>query len=668
MKQRRNWKFYLFCLIFASMPLSAQIQETQLLQDIVVISVKDSNLLDKSAGTVQALTDKLLEQTPGVTLIKRGNFAQEPTIRGLNQGQMTISIDGMRIFGACTDRMDPISSYVEPNNLESYSVQFSPDENSIAATLGGGIDFRLKKATLNSPKKFSGLLGGGYEWNAHAFQTLGALEYSGKKWAVRVNGLYRSAQNYKAARQQTIHFSQYEKWNAGASFTFQLNEKNTLFVDYIQDEGYNIGYPALTMDVKFAKAKIGAITHMYENQQKKLFSVLSKWYFNAINHAMDDSQRPDSLVPIRMDMPGVSYTAGYFTEMKWRLKEKHLLHIKWNTFYNQMHAEMTMYPVIGNEMFMLTVPDVGRFSAQISVNDRFYFHPKMSWLFGATAEVGHAFVTSQLGRQTVDIIVPNLHEQTKFLWNAFMGMDFELHKNVHWDVQVSKGMRQATSQELFGFYLFNRMDNFDYLGNPALKTEQSLNLTSSVHFKKSIFSLETRVFAYWLQNYIAGKIQSNFSAMTVGANGVKQYVNLKSAYMVGGELALSVVPFTGFTLQSINSYTYAWDFRQEALPYIAPFKTINSIAYQIKGYHLKLESISAAAQRHVSVFYGEKSSPAFSILNFYIHKTFSLPRSVALDVQLFVTNLTDANYYEHLDIIAIPRQGMSVGIKITLLF
>src|SRR5690606_32905015 len=134
------------------------------------------------------------------------------------------SIDGMRIFGACTDRMDPISSYVEPNNLESYSVQFSPDENSIAATLGGGIDFRLKKATLNSPKKFSGLLGGGYEWNAHAFQALGALEYSGKKWAVRVNGLYRSAQNYKAARQQTIHFSQYEKWNAGASFTFQLNE------------------------------------------------------------------------------------------------------------------------------------------------------------------------------------------------------------------------------------------------------------------------------------------------------------------------------------------------------------------------------------------------------------------------------------------------------------
>src|SRR5690606_7757114 len=108
MKQRRNWKFYLFCLIFVSMPLSAQIQETQLLQDIVVISVKDSNLLDKSAGTVQALTDKLLEQTPRVTLIKRGNFAQEPTIRGLNQGQMTISIDGMRIFGACTDRMDPI--------------------------------------------------------------------------------------------------------------------------------------------------------------------------------------------------------------------------------------------------------------------------------------------------------------------------------------------------------------------------------------------------------------------------------------------------------------------------------------------------------------------------------------------------------------------------------
>src|SRR5690606_7184341 len=153
---------------------------------------------------------------------------------------------------------------------------------------------------LNAERKFSGLLGGGYEWNAHAFQTLGALEYSGKKWAVRVNGLYRAAQNYWAARKQIVHFSQYEKWNAGATFVFQLNKKKQLWVDYIQDEAYNIGYPALTMDVKFAKAKIAAITHQYTNYDRKLYSISNKIYFNYIDHAMDDSSRPDSLVPIRM--------------------------------------------------------------------------------------------------------------------------------------------------------------------------------------------------------------------------------------------------------------------------------------------------------------------------------------------------------------------------------
>lgn len=663
-----KWIIYLFVWMFSLIHLSAQIQETQLLQDVTVISVEDSSLLDKSAGNVQVLTDKLLEQTPGITLIKRGNFAQEPTIRGFNQGQMTISIDGMRIFGACTDRMDPVSSYVEPNNLERFSVQFSPDQNSIGATLGGGIDFRLKKPQLNAERKFSGLLGGGYEWNAHAFQTLGALEYSGKKWAVRVNGLYRAAQNYWAARKQIVHFSQYEKWNAGATFVFQLNKKNQLWVDYIQDEAYNIGYPALTMDVKFAKAKIAAITHQYTNYDRKLYSISNKLYFNYINHAMDDSSRPDSLVPIRMDMPGFSYTAGFLSDLKWNLKEKHLLKANLAAYYNQIHAEMTMYPTIGSEMFMLTVPDVGRFSMQASFSDDWFISDKVSVQLGGLLEFSMTNITSNLGRQTVDILEQGKYGQSKWIWNAFAGASFRWHKNVKWAFQFSKGMRNATSQELFGFYLFNRMDNFDYIGNPNLKTEQSLNFNTNLSYKKGFFAIDVRAFAYWMQNYIAGKIDSNYAAMTVGANGVKQYMNIKNAYMLGGELALAFYPIKNLKIQSVNTYTRAWDHHRNALPYIAPFKSINSISYSIKGWHFTLESITAATQNHISSFYGEKHTKAFSILNFYTHKAFHVAKHYKIDVQVFVTNITDANYYEHLDVFAILRQGISFGSKITFVF
>ncbi len=646
----------------------AQIHETQQLEEVKIVDVADSSMLNTSKSSVQQLTDQLLAATPGITLIKRGNFAQEPTIRGFNQGQITLSIDGMRLFGACTDRMDPISSYIEPNNLGSISTQFSPNGNSVASTLGGGIDFQLKKPIVNDSKKISGLLGGGYEWNAHAYQTLGALQFSGKKWGFRINGIYRSAQNYWAANRKEILYSQYQKWNAGASFVVQLKKNHLLYIDYLQDEGYHIGYPALTMDVAFAKTKIAAVTHVYENQDKKMYHAQTKLYFNYIDHAMDDSRRPDSLVPIRMDMPGFSYTAGFFTELKWRLNQHHLMKAKWSSFYNQIHAEMTMYPTTGSEMFMLTIPDAGRFSSQLSVHHTWFLSNKISMESGITAEISYAQITSQLGRQTVDILAAKSYSQSRFLWNAFVQWDFFLHKNVKWNVNISKGMRQATSQELFGFYLFNRVDNFDYWGNPNLKTEQSLNLNTSVGYKKGIFSLESRFFGYWIQNYIAGEIIASASAMTVGASGVKQYVNLKNAYIFGGEIALALQIYKGLKITSVNTYTHAFDFRREALPYIAPFKSVNSLSYHIKGYHFTLESVTAAAQRHISSFYGENASKPFSILHFYAHKTFVLPRKLQLDVQLFVTNITDANYYEHLDVIAIARQGRSFGTKVTLLF
>ena len=44
-------------------------------------------------------------------MVKRGSYAWEPLINGMATERTVITIDGMRIFGACTDKMDPITSY-----------------------------------------------------------------------------------------------------------------------------------------------------------------------------------------------------------------------------------------------------------------------------------------------------------------------------------------------------------------------------------------------------------------------------------------------------------------------------------------------------------------------------------------------------------------------------
>src|SRR5690606_2930789 len=99
----------------------------------------------------QLSTDKILDHVPEVQMIRRGNYAWEPTIRSLNSGQINVTIDGMHIFGACTDKMDPVSSYIEPTNLAQLSVNVGADGANYGGGIGGGIDFKLTGATPGAP-------------------------------------------------------------------------------------------------------------------------------------------------------------------------------------------------------------------------------------------------------------------------------------------------------------------------------------------------------------------------------------------------------------------------------------------------------------------------------------------------------------------------------------
>lgn len=635
----------------------------------ILIQGQKKNSKEKSSAQLQQSTDKLLSTTPGITLIKRGNFALEPTIRGLNAGQINTTIDGMQMFGACTDRMDPISSYIEPTNLEKIQLSTAPNGDQTGSAIGGGINFALMKAQLNASKKFSGKLGAGYQTNANNIQTLGTFQYSTKRWALLVNGIYRKADNYQAANQREISFSQFEKWNAGANLVVALNENNRISLDYIQDEGYNIGYPALTMDVAFAKAYISAFTHSYENKARKLRSIESKFYFNFIDHAMDDTKRPAEMVPMHMDMPGTSRTFGMYSKAKYLLNSKHVLTFQVNAFQNNLHAEMTMYPDIGSEMFMLTIPDGQRRTYGLNAADTWFVNDKLKALYGGRIELNQSDIITEIGRQTLTSFYNGEAAQTRITGNVFAQANYKFSKKVSVYGGVNYAQRPPSLQEVYGFYLFNRVDNHDYLGNPDITDESSISGNLGVNLKYEKFAVSIEGFVNSFSNYITGLVLPEFSNMTIGADGVKQFDNIESALLTGGELTLKWNPIKVLTVQSVNSYTYGIDEVGGFLPYIPPFKSINSVKYHHKGWNVKLEYVGAFAQNNVSTArYGEGTTPAFNLLNFAVQKHIDLKKDRALHTEFGVENIFDTPYYEHLDVLKIQRQGVNFVIRTTFVF
>ena len=53
-----------------------------------------------------------------------------------------ITIDGMRIFGACTDKMDPVTSYVEVSNLSEATISSGQQGSCHGNTINGSIDLK----------------------------------------------------------------------------------------------------------------------------------------------------------------------------------------------------------------------------------------------------------------------------------------------------------------------------------------------------------------------------------------------------------------------------------------------------------------------------------------------------------------------------------------------
>src|SRR5690554_2619536 len=188
-------------------------------------------------------TDNILERSGRISLIKRGNFAFEPVLNGMGTDRMNLTIDGMKIFGACTDKMDPVTSYIEPNNLKNFSIQNGAGGSKFRSSIAGSINMETTGATITGSGPWTGEVGAGYNSVANGINGLLSLNKSGDKWAINANGVYRKFDSYKAGGGDEVPFSYFEKWNGAFSGKYMPSERDLISLDVIIDEGYNIGYP-----------------------------------------------------------------------------------------------------------------------------------------------------------------------------------------------------------------------------------------------------------------------------------------------------------------------------------------------------------------------------------------------------------------------------------------
>lgn len=267
---------------------------SQKLTEVIIIGNSDINFLkeNKALGSL----DGYLEQSNSINMIRRGAYAWEPMLNGMSMERRIITIDGMRIFHACTDKMDPVTSYVDNTNLSRAIVANGQFGSQYGGTVAGSIDLELKQSGFQPKNELSGSAFAGFESN-NKQQIYGAtLNYSGNRFFSDVDVTYRDAENYKAGHKSGLNnevkFSQFTKYNVSAITGFRINKNQDLRATLIYDKATDVGYPGLPMDVSLAEALIASAQYSHRHLTEHLHLWETKVYFNTITHLMDDSPRP----------------------------------------------------------------------------------------------------------------------------------------------------------------------------------------------------------------------------------------------------------------------------------------------------------------------------------------------------------------------------------------
>ena len=640
-------------LLLLAIPLLADttISQPRHLDEVVVVSNRQGG--KRSVKGQVASIDEHLSQLSHVSLVRRGSYAWEPMVNNMPTERVSTTIDGMKIFYACTDKMDPVTSYVESGNLQSISLNSGLNGNPQATgNIGGALDLRLRKAGFDADSFHLSSMAG-YELNGH-LQVYGAdAAWSSQRFYINGGVFYRHADNYKTGRGDVLPFSQFHKLNAFSNLGYRLTNRDILEGVLIVDHAGDVGYPALAMDVKRADAFITSLAYRHTWAEGLFDSWETKIYYNHIIHEMDDTHRPDVL--IHMDMPGRSTTAGFYSLLS-GVVGQHGFQFNADGYYNRLFADMTMYLGGAAPMYMVTWPDVRTLNTGVAVSDDITLPHRQSLYVSAKLAWQQQTLRDKEGYEALKVFFPGMLDY----YHQFTGRiaaSYNWHPD-HWQLSVGMGWgsRAPTVTEAYGYYLNNTFDQYDYIGNPRLSNESAVEANATVRWLPTgDFSLTADASVFSFSNYIIGVSEPRLSAMTIGAEGVKVYANLSRATIANASLTSRWRISRRIDFEGSMGWALGRDDEDDALPLIAPFNYSARIGYTYKTLQLQAELKGHARQSNYAAKYGETLTVAWAICNLSAQY-----RSAQFTLRGGVENVFNRLYATYADWNNIPQKGRNL--------
>jgi len=652
------WKLFtipVLCLgtVVHAQHISRQPDSTHILDEVNVNAVVNKQIETEMKMAVSV--DEFLASSDNISFIKRGAYAWEPLLNNMSTERSTVTIDGMHIFGACTDKMDPVTSYVESNNLSTIDIKSGQEGSLHGATVAGSMDLKRRTTPFGLRKKWNGAYQTGFEFNNQQFFNLGNVSYSGNKFVADGSISFRKAGNYTDGHHDEVRHSQYNKFNTSLALAYKTSPLSSVRVDALFDQAKDVGFPALPMDLWLSRAIITSAAYKQLFEEGLVRAWDTKVYFNAIEHYMDDTQRPENLV--HMDMPGWSTTYGLVSKANLK-KDNYGAEIQLNAYNNLSIAEMRMYPQDRSKrtMFAYSWPWVTTRFAGLSMNNFWDISERSQINLGGS--LGLNYNRSKYVEFNWIFHPGTPSEKTRVLPSLHAGYQLDI-QSFHFSGGLGYGHRAPSVSEGYGYYIYNSFDRYDYIGNPDLKNEISYEANASAGFKNDRMGITAKVNYFYIQNYIIGRILSLGSPMNYQSVGVKGYTSLDHAQVFNISLNAHYHIFKQLHGEGMLTYARATDDQGGNLPFIRPLSYQASLHFMHKQFGFQTSLNGDFTQINYSPAYGEDQTPAYTVWNVSADYTFNF-KKVKTVVQVGAENLLNAYYSTYADWGNIPRMGRNI--------
>lgn len=603
---------------------------------------------------------ELFSDINGFSIIKRGGYSVDPSFRASQYEQLNVQFDGgSKAMQACPSRMDPVSTLLNPEEVERIEIIKGPFTVRYGSTFGGVINMVTSNASATK-EKLAGKVSSGYESNGNSMVNIVQLNSKLKNLDLSGNFSHRDYGNYKDGAGNEIP-SSFRSLGYGLKAGYNFDENQRLQASFRQNFGRDILHAGLMMDTEKDNSSIAGLDYKLRVEKGNFAGINSKLYYSYVHHLMDNYNRPSAMMTRAFsDVEAATYGGKIETRWKFGKKWKLFTGLDVTNVARDGHRDrLVLKDMMGNQL-----EEPMKFTDKIwqesYVNDYGIFAETK--YFAGPGSIFNLGV--RLDEVVSDIndpdpvfleLYPELGHRTETNFSGTLSYKKILSPNYSLEFSFGRGVRSASMEERFLAFASTGKDSYEYVGNPDLKAEVNNQLEISFKGKTDLsgafqkLDFGANVYYSRYENYIAGIIDEDlhrrFMPMQEPVHP-KVFRNLDKAYKTGFETYAGLGFATYFSFSSSFSYVYTEDQDLgESLPLTPPFITRLKLAYDNEDFWASAEYNITSRQTNIAPSFGETESPGYELLdlkagvNLFDH----------LKVGIGVLNLFDTYYYNHLN-------------------